>query len=381
MICSSLTHSYSPTIFTVTAMAEDAISWESSTPSIRVNDVDIVEVCHRPQKKRVENQAVRRKRLAAQHDLRTCGCTCRDGLAAQHICQVLYELAKKEQQQNCNELTELWKTPRYFRSSEPVSNAIKRPHQVAFPSSFFGREACLNFFHKRATMELELNKGTSIAPGHDVKRERNNIRFRKSEASTSFIPYNFQNSYRQKKKTSEEGRRAYAPYTLLPRGDDSNLLHPNSADVFVRRHKSARREQDRIIPHILWSFLPRLTCAPQEAFSKVTGGLKRAWLHEACPQFFTTSGELQEYVIHNGKPLGLSQTLWIWFCGRDTRLPEDGPNSLALKIAIESANDLRSKQNYLMKDLESKMRQHAEKYELEFEQNTDCISYSQTKKR
>jgi len=181
-------------------MAEDAISWESSTPSIRVNDVDIVEVCHRPQKKRVENQAVRRKRLAAQHDLRTCGCTCRDGLAAQHICQVLYELAKKEQQQNCNELTELWKTPRYFRSSEPVSNAIKRPHQVAFPSSFFGREACLNFFHKRATMELELNKGTSIAPGHDVKRERNNIRFRKSEASTSFIPYNFQNSYRQKKE-------------------------------------------------------------------------------------------------------------------------------------------------------------------------------------
>jgi len=109
--------------------------------------------------------------------------------------------------------------------------------------------------------------------------------------------------------------------------------------------------------------------------------LKRAWLHEACPQFFTTSGELQEYVIHNGKPLGLSQTLWIWFCGRDKRLPEDGPNSLALKIAIESANDLRSKQNYLMKDLESKMRQLAEKYELKFEQNTDCISVLANEKK
>jgi hypothetical protein len=51
----------------------------------------------------------------------------------------------------------------------------------------------------------------------------------------------------------------------------------------------------------------------------------------------SANGELQEYVVHKGKPSGLSDTMWIWLCGRDSKLPQHGPDQLALKVAMQTA--------------------------------------------
>lgn len=336
-------------------------------PVIRVNDLEVIDGNNG--QKRYEDYARRAKRLAAQHDLKNCGCTGRDTEGGKILRHALYKTAKDRSKiiveaaqlrdsaadEGCagedtsdNLVSEVlqFRTARRTFTTEPLP-ASKRTFAVAFPSSYFDQEACLNFFrvsdsnespaNETQTQELsELAMDDTLSDMDDTMSDAGSDC---SVASVLTIDYDFNNSYRGLSYREDEDVIGVAPHKIPARRENRKMLHPVLA-VNMKNKKQSTRGSRGIQPqpdHILRSFYTELAQPPSSAFDSVTSGLQREWLHKVRPQFFDSNGELQEYVIHKGKPAGMSQILWLWLCGRDGRLPPHGPDQLALKIAVESA--------------------------------------------
>jgi hypothetical protein len=346
-----------------------------------------------PRKKPYEDAHRRRKRLAAKHDIKTCGCLDRDDIGNKNLRAALYEFAEEQydeygypklsldifgstiagaasklspgraEQESCELPDRIATTSSTSTTIQNIvsllSLPLKRAFDVAFPSSYYDREACLNFYRDRSqptepdashdgtkveaayqndTEEVEVPQSDNIeSVTHeieeaDVDDAMSDTGSDISIASTASITYNFNNSYQDLSYSDPGVIFAVAPHKLDP--TDKTLLHPISADR-GKRKQSPRAYQKQPF-HPLHSFLLELEHAPDEAFHDETKGLLRRWLYETRPEFFTRAGHLQEYILHKGKPHGLSMTLWIWLCGRDYRLPFDGPDQLALKVAADA---------------------------------------------
>jgi hypothetical protein len=392
-------------------------------PTICINDLEVIEVDNGPpRKKPIEDPARQRKRLAAQHEIRTCGCIDRDSIGARQLRLALYEFAKEQD-------TFLLQRSRMFdedlmdvevaaarlvennevdapihgdfehaKVSESASRTptrmspaavqewigtlvlpVKRAFDAVFPSSYYDREACLNFYRDRSQttepdctedeqIALDATDGTSAYDSDGAMSEAgSDISISDiSMFSTTSISYDFKNSYQDMFHRSPAEILNIAPHKVQPR--DRTLLYPALADSVER--KSSPRPPQAPIQHPLQAFLSTLEYAPEEAFDKDTSGLKRAWLYKKWPVFFNVKGELQEYILHRGKPPGLSETLWLWLCGRDSRLPRYGPDQLALSIAIHSIGrrDTYGGFNTLSPG-EKFIREATTDYALEFEAN------------
>ena len=356
-------------------MAYDTSTNQVMIPAILVNDVEVVDASGTNKKKIVEDPHRKRKRIAATHDLKRCGCNARDGPGWKSFRRALYDLKKDElskaepdlrmrddslspvrkaQAENggaevalpttqANQAGCLPTSPSMLQGSH--STGSNRKFDVAFPSSYYDYEACLNFYRDYPARLVDLYKKQC--------KEASPARFGDSSdsdsdesitsiASTASMDYDFINSWQEATYRTEAEVAVAAPHKMIPTVAGKGFLHAGSTEYKKYQRKQRTHSYRNPTPpsHILRSFYPELLNPPEHAFDSESGGLRREWLHEARPEFFDSKRQLQEYVIHKAKPAGLSQSLWAWLCGRDSKLPTHGPSRVALKVAIETAKAL-----------------------------------------
>ena len=472
-------------------MATDDHEASTPIPTIRVNDLEVIEMSNGSFRTRAEKPPHRQKRLDSVLNLRECGCTGRGTAAGKTICAALHKIGDEQRRTEQSEQTRqggetdqrnqpgTWngvpvlknnpfnlgaavrnipvddKSPGlretfaalpggrpggftgvtrpatlHYNHGGPhfVTSAIKRPHTVAFPSCYFDPEACLNFFRIREATDTENERGSpfskltehalSTLQAHlesqsnaasdvtqklpaladitdddrndDANSDAMSISSLKtnihsydeeyaiisetssvcSSDSVQSVGYDFNNSGCEMTYQSDDEVRLIAPHKVQVSGENKGLLHPVSANNVKYQH-TPRRSQPKP-DHMLHGFYSELGNAPDEAFDEATGGLKRDWLHAARPEFFNASGELQEYVIHRaGRPVGMSQALWLWLCGRDGRLPPYGPPRLALKIAVEMMEAFAGDDEFRMTRKMKWVHNLSDKYDLDRDEDKE----------
>jgi hypothetical protein len=297
-----------------------------AVPAIQVNGLDVVEV-HLPLRKKIKRShgdSKSHQRALRKHDLKNCGCDRRKLSGGRVILHILYDLANDQStQQECQEIASIMDQPatlpqvsafklrfrlsplqhraqntnppvassathydRKIHTVIPIVTPAKGAFRVAFPSSYYDREACFNFYRHNWKQVAEEDNDEALCGNWSVGDENDAMSKYSSEIlaiSIQSVEYDFKGRPRGMTLYHDHVIEEWAPHQLTPLKRNT-LLHPSSA--FNVKKVQTRRAYRNTYRHPLSSCFQEIASPPEEAFNGVTGGPRREWLHEARPGFF-----------------------------------------------------------------------------------------------